>query len=42
MIDDLREENSQEALKRKAQDRAGWRSWTPCRDLPDGRALFIN
>jgi len=29
MIDDLTEGNSCETLKRKAQDRAGWRSWTP-------------
>jgi len=29
MIDDLREGNSYETLKRKAQDRASWRSWTP-------------
>jgi len=29
MIDDLRERTSYEILKRRAQGRAGWRSWTP-------------
>jgi len=29
MIDDLREGTSYKILNRRAQDRAGWRSWTP-------------
>jgi len=29
MIDDPREGNSYETLKRKAQDQAGWSSWIP-------------
>jgi len=42
MIDVLREGNSYETLKRKAQDRAGWRSWTPRTCMPSGRALLID
>jgi len=40
MIDNLREGTLFEILKRKAQDRGGWRRDT--RDLSNGRALLID
>jgi len=40
MLDDARE-STQGAMKRKMEELVRLRSWTPCRDLPESRALNI-
>jgi len=42
MIDDLREGNSYETLKRVEGKRPSWQEELDTRDLPDGRALLID